>query len=632
MVLGIGAIAQGVQGGVRQWEAGGEGFSWEGQKLSATAISFDIPGTIQLVGFRSQDNIIPRLPWIDDFPTDFIAERAQAHIWDNLPLKRPNLPIVDGRDTTSTGERFKRFGVSQAGTSLFFDLGTRFPANRIAFFPRQTGQDSQGRPYNDDFIRGYDLFVNDGESFNQENVPIYSLLKRADFTRESKTELSFPLQFIRYVRLDVTSANPFEIAEFQLFGSGFAPRGTYLSKVIDLGEPANFSRLHWTGEKLRQEDDSLVADPGAEAQISVQMRTGIDDTPQVYYQVVNRFTRALQEISESEYNSLSEDERGPIEDDQVNWSLWSPAFTVPGQRIDLPSPRRYFQFQISLESGSILTGARVHSLGVEHAIPPLAQQLVGEISLLEVPRPEGNVPVVPAGVVSTFAYDVIADISEGDLGFDAIRIFTPSPPEFKELWAGDPPAPIRPDSVAVGPDFLALSFAAHRVVSRTPGILRIVFAAQVFQQGTFFTAEVFDTQSGESPQKVLPGDANPEVYTNALRVLTSAESGRDILPVFQIVPRAFSPNGDGVNDRAEIAYILVQLVRPVETKVEIFDLLGRKVRTLFAGEEKSGAYTRAWHGEDEGGGLLPVGIYVVRASVNTDQGTFAHTGTVAVVY
>jgi len=219
----IGSLAHPAGGEVRQWQVGSGGLSWESQRLSATAVSFSTPEAIQLVGFKSQDNIIPQLQWLDEFPSGFVAEQAQAHVWDNISFKQPNLPIVDGDDTTSTGERFKRFGVSQEGTILFFDLGTRFPANKIIFFPRQTGQDDQGRPYQDDFIRGYGISVNDGRSFNQENAPIYSLLKREEFTRESLAEIRFPLQFVRYIRLEVTSPNPFELAEFQLFGTGFAP-------------------------------------------------------------------------------------------------------------------------------------------------------------------------------------------------------------------------------------------------------------------------------------------------------------------------------------------------------------------------------------------------------------------------
>ena len=120
---------------VRQWTVGGdEGAAWREHELLSTAMSFDVPGTIQLVAFTSEDNVIPSLSWVDGFPPNYVEERARALIWDNIAVVRPLLEIVDGIDTTSTHLAFKRFGIAQDGTKFFFDLGTRFPANRIAFF------------------------------------------------------------------------------------------------------------------------------------------------------------------------------------------------------------------------------------------------------------------------------------------------------------------------------------------------------------------------------------------------------------------------------------------------------------------------------------------------------------------
>ncbi len=624
--------AQPVAGEVRQWSIGAEGLSWESQLLSATAIGFGTPGAIQLLSFKSEQDIIPQLQWVDGFPSGYVAEQAQARIWDNISLKQPNLPIVDGSDTSSTGDRFKRFGVSQQGTSIFFDLGTRFPVNKVAFFPRQEGQDDQGRPYRDDYIRGYEISVNGGKNFNQEDAPIYSLLKREEFTAEDYTEILFPLQFVRYIRLEITSANPFEIAAFQVFGTGFAPRGLYRSKVVDLGETANFSRLGWEIEMLRQEGDSLAVVPAAEAGVSVRMRTGEDSTALVYYKYTNLFTGAREEVSESQYRKLDEQLQGPVGDDVINWSSWSAPFLTSGRQIDLPSPRRYFQFEIAVESQASLDGVRVKSLAVEHSIPPLAQQLVGEVSQLHSPRPEGDVPIVPAGVKSTFACDVIADVRGTDIGFDALQISAPGNPRFVGFFLGSPLASVIPDSIEESPGSLKVFFPSHRVESRASGTMRVVFETEVFVQGTFFQAEAFDTQGKELPQRVLPGDANPEVSTNALRVLTSAESTRDLLPAFAVVPPVISPNQDQVNDQAGISYILVQLVRPIEVKANIYDLAGRPVRALFSEAEGSGSYNWYWDGRDDGQELVPVGIYLIRLEAKTERGSFVRTGSVGVVY
>ena len=110
-------------------------------------------------------------------------------------------------------------------------------------------------------------------------------------------EATIPLRLVRYLRLNVLSPNPFEIAEFEVYGEGFVPRGQYLSQVVDLGSPANYGRITWGATALRQEGDRVVAAPEGDAGVKVQMRTGVDDSPEVYYQVVNRFTGEQAEVS-----------------------------------------------------------------------------------------------------------------------------------------------------------------------------------------------------------------------------------------------------------------------------------------------------------------------------------------------
>ena len=620
---------------VRQWAVGGdEGAAWREHELLSTAMSFDVSGTIQLVAFTSKDNVIPSLSWVDGFPSGYVEERAQALIWDNIAVVRPLLEIVDGIDTTSTHLAFKRFGVAQGGTKFFFDLGTRFPANRISFFPRLAGLSSEGRPFSEDYIRGYVLKVNDGASFNERDEPIYAPIKRVDFTRENTAQIDFPLQFVRYIELEVTSASPFELAGFQLFGAGFAPAGSYRSQVIDLGEPANFSRVEWTLEKLRQSGDELVVEPAADADLTVVMRTGLDDNPRVYYEYTDLFTRERQVVTEDEYKALEAGVRGPVDDDQVNWSLWSAPFTESGQLIQLPSPRRYFQFEVRIESGAILDGLRLTSLSVEHTIPPVAQILVAEISELAVPRPPGDVPIVTAGDFTTFAYDVVSQIEAADTGFDALRILTPqSTPVFRQFFTGEDGVEVTPDSVQADLGSLTIFFSSQRPET---GIhrMRAVFDAQIFVQGTSVEAEVFDSQAedGGVPQRVQPGDANPEVLTNALRILTTAASASQLVSSLAVSSPVFTPNGDGINDQVELIYSLLQLVKPVAVAVEIFDLAGRPVRTVLDAENTSGAYAVAWDGRDDQGQVVPPGLYLAVVQVHTERETLLRSSSIGVAY
>ena len=635
--LAVTAIAPPASGELRSWTVGVDGESWTDRNIRRdfTALDFGTSDAIQLQGFKSTDNIMQQMSWASTraFPPDWVTERSQGYIWDNVPLKKDNITLVDGNPDTSTDDRFKKFGEDQSLRVFNFDLGVRFPANRIVFYPRQTGADDEGRLFSDDFIRSFEILTNDGTTFTTDGRPDYNSLSKVEFTRESIAEIAFPLRFLRYLQFHVDAPNPFEIAEFELYGAGFAPKGEFTSQVVDLGQPANYDRIGWTVERLRQVGDELLVNPDAEASVTVQMRTGSDDNPQVYYEIINQFTRERQEVTERDWNGLGPAGKGPIEDDQINWSRWSAPFAVSdGERITLPSPRQYFQFAFTVESHSILDGARVTSMSVDYAVPPLAREVLGEISLLDDPRPPGNIPLVPAGAPTTFAYDIAADVDSADVGFDAVRIFTPSTPVFRALLIGESQVSVTPE-VTESPDGLTLILPPeNRVISNATGVFRVVFDAQVFLQGTFFNAEAFDSQSGDPPQRVLPGNANPAVGTDLLRVKIASESARDILPLFSVSPKVVTANRDGRNDEAKIEYTLVQIVRPVQVEVEVFDLSGRRVATPFSGEKGPGTHQVAWDGRDDNDNVLPVGNYVVRAAVHTGPGTFVRIGVVALAY
>ena len=213
-----------------------------------------------------------------------------------------------------------------------------------------------------------------------------------------------------------------------------------------------------------------------------------------------------------------------------------------------------------------------------------------------------------------------------------MEIFTPARPQFEEMFAGDPPVATAPDSVVEGERSLKLFFPSQRLTHQSPSALRVVFKAEVFVQSTFFRARVFDTQSDESPQQVLPGDANPAVLTNDLRVLTTAASARNLLPFFAVQPATVTPNGDGVNERVRISCTLVQLQQPVELTVRIFSVSGQRVRTLFAGARGSGSFAWDWDGRDDRGNPVPVGLYLAQVTADAERERFTRLGAVAVAY
>lgn len=640
-----GPLAQLVNGD--QWVLGGGSDVQWGDVVSIRSQIDEnsIPGSIQIRGFTPDQNIITSLEWVYGKPNDVVSEGGAA-LWDNTAFRSGDaLNIVDGDGETSTMDLFKAAGQDQDGRAFILDFGSRVPADSLVFYPRQTGASANGRPYSEDYVRKHTVFMSDGLSYVNEQ-PLYSLLRDVPVNSNSIFSMKFPQQFIRFIRLRVGSRNPFEIAEIEMYGNGFVPRATYISKVIDLGSVSNYGVISWAERALELENDRLIEleDQGMTS-LSVRMKTGLDNSPLVHFKkVVDPETRIVSQVvvSESEFDGLSVGDKGDIENDTENWSAWSLPL-VSGERIPLPSPRPFFQLQIVMESESVTQTLRLDSLVVQHSVPP-ASAVVGEISLVDDPDPSAEIGVIEkddvvvlssidGGEEVRFAYDVRATIASRDEnGFDAIRIDTPTPTEFESLYMGQPLKEVDPDLVKVDKDGIEVVFTSNRIDYSNNVPLRIIFKGSTVIFGTIFSGTVWDTQSEILGQPVLEGDANYEVRTNSLRVALSRSSVGEIVRAIDYSPKIFTPNGDGLNDRMQISYTVIQISEPKPVNVEVYDLAGKRVRILADRDQIGGIYSEEWDGRDDSGKMVPPGNYLVLLKVNSGIGTFERVGLVGVAY
>ena len=630
-----------------QWVLGGSSaIQWNDiVAIRAQVDDASNPGAIQIRGFTPDENIISTLNWSYGKPNDVVSE-GDAALWDNTAFQSSEaLTIVDGNGASSTEDLFKRAGVDQDGRAFVFDLGSRVPADSLRFYPRQEGTAANGRPFAEDFSRKHTIFVSDGVSYVNEQ-PLFSLLRDIPVNPNSVFSMKFPQQFIRFIRLRVGSRNPFEIAEFELYGNGFVPRATYVSDVVNLGSVSNYGTISWAKRALELSNGELVelSDEGTTT-VAVRMKTGLDDSPLVYYKrVIDENTRAVSQVvvPESEYNSLPSGEKGTVEEDTENWSAWSLPLTS-GQRIPLPSPRPYFQLQIVMESQSVAQTVRIDSLVIEHSIPPAAA-VVGEISLADDPNPPVNIgvidkddavvlPSIDGGEEVLFAYDIRATIlAPSENGFDALRIDTPTPASFVELQMGSPLQTVQPDQVIEEDNGIQIVFTENRIDFNNNVPMRVLFRGSAVVFGTIFTGTVWDTQSDILGQPVLEGDANFDVSTNSLRVALTQDSVGEIVRGVEFLPPVFTPNGDNANDRLAIRYTVIQISEPRPVRVSIYDLAGRLVRTLVDREQVGGIYTEEWDGKNGSGEAVPPGNYLVVLEVSSGVGDFVRVGSVAVAY
>ena len=626
-----------------------------------------------------------------------------------LGIAEELLLMVDGDLETAFTQKGEAGGppVLAFGAMFDIDLGAPFGVNRIQFFPRNApGFETPDFPFQNDYLRAYELLVNDGSenATDESGRPVLTSFKLELQNDQPVVDLRIPPQYLRFLRLKSQTVVGFEIAEFRVFGAGFVPGAQYISNVYDLGDNWGvWGKIRWIEESFG---------PAGLAQARIATRAGHDDTPLEFTRPgpggsVNlpykqgavattasgeqialddlepldalRAYRALPLAEKNRVALTLEDyrglkPRGEIRDDPDAWTPWSAPYGQEGtsgiavENIDdaqlgavitTPGPRRYFQVRVELVSRDLEAATGVGQLAFT-VFPPAAERIVGEIY----PRQ------VELAVPQTFTYAVMPTrIRPGrDSGFDTFEIATPVRVEaidsiqvlFRDgrTEAADFSSQnLSPSALPTDPaaDFGIEAVEERRFRVRFPiitdsdleddeaAVLRIRFRCRVLRYGTTFTGWAGNTETGITGQKILAGNAAhlgpedatfPPVGTEDPRVLSVDVpfSGGDVLINTQAVPRPFSPNGDGVNDRTRISYDLSRLISPVPVEVRVLDLAGRLVRRLFSGEQGGGHWSIPWDGTNSSGELVPPGIYLAHVDVHSSASTETATTVVEVVY
>ena len=94
----------------------------------------------------------------------------------------------------------------------------------------------------------------------------------------------------------------------------------------------------------------------------------------------------------------------------------------------------------------------------------------------------------------------------------------------------------------------------------------------------------------------------------------------------------FTPNGDGLNDTAQIDFDLLLVTDSVDAALEIYALSGQRVRRIVPSVQRAGPVRIEWDGRDEQGLLLPPGLYVYRLHIDGDASTQTRTGLLGLAY
>ena len=464
-----------------------------------------------------------------------------------------------------------------------------------------------------------------------EQVPELHPVAEVEDNNEPEIILTLdPPVTTNFMQLRILRQTPKEIglAAFELFGGGYAQQASYESEVIELDDIASLGEIRWSGRQ-----DPL-------AQVAIRTRAGADPQPVIFWEVrheqqdVVRFLLGGRDLSMTEYQrqydrlgdyDKPENERDRATPDTEHWSFYSNpyAFGNPGVPIVSPGPRRFVQIRVDFASATVAHGGRIDYLEFKASVPPSVHRLVGEIHPVE----------TKVGEATQFTYYISPTIRSVDSSFDGVEIATPSgiisvdSLRIAGIDQGKPAPTIHEDG---------LGFTVRlprRLESTDSGALvEVVFTAPVLREaGTLFEGRVFDTtRPHEVRQRVVPGNATDEIEGDRLSVRTPLSESLVFSP--QISPNPFTPNGDGVNETANISYKLLRLTSAVPVSLEIYDLSGRLVRRVYEGEDAVGEYSHLWDGRDDSDQLVPPGLYLYRLVVEVQSGTETSSGAVAVAY
>jgi len=498
------------------------------------------------------------------------------------------------------------------GIEVIMGFAPPVGVGRVRFYPRNTVVPAPGAPFQSDYMRGYELWLNAAQT--GPNNPD-ALLARSLDNQEPVVELEVLPQYVRYLRLKSIAEVPFELDEIEVYGTGYLAAATYVSDLLDLGDRATIGPLSWV--------ERAVGDPTRSA-VGLRVRTGGDSTPIVYLKNVyaveksQRVKIGEEEVSRQEYYALERVDRAPLKEDVANWSAWVPV--VQGSLINAPNPRRYLQVRAEF-TGELYAARQLDRVEFPYLQPPIADGLVAEVY----PR------LARAEEPAIFRYAVKLRALGEIRGFDRLEVDTNAPvSQVREAQLNGEPFELLVDFVR--PEGFGLSFPP---VQADGALLEFTFDLPIFRFGTTFTARAFRQGSGEVPQAVQAGDAAlfgpgdlPEL--SGLSVEIPRPQIGKLVGRIGVGSPLFTPNGDGANDAFALDFNLLQLTRPAPVRLEIYDLGGRLVYTHVE-EWGIGPARHTWDGRTDGG-LAPPGIYLWLLRVQADAFEERHSGTLGVVY
>ena len=647
------------------WKIGGDGLAWSGNDTLQVLVDFETtPGALQPRFLTKEQNLFAQLsnwsPIKEPRELGFV-DGSRPRIWIAADgffwFQRAGILVnlwVDGDSTTYVPP-----GSLSANSEWYtIDVGVPVPADQFGLFTPPRGATSDGRLLKEDIYDAFEVSISEEtdpvmstEKLDGDYHALETLIAHRPQNFDAEVKIDFRKQYVRYVRFkriitERTRGSGVRlgtIGDFELWTEGIPKRVLYTTRILDLDQEVNFGRVFWDATRMRMVDGQAVEAPDARATIKVELRSGRDEDPNIYHEFTDsgeevavareRFEKELKPPDIDRSSVIQEGKpglRASIKYDTENWTYWSFPITEPGTQTPLERSS-YLQLRVTLESRAFDDFMRLDSLWVEMS-PPLVRQVAGEVARLDEPRPANGLTRVELGEMIDFTYDINADFtSSAQGGFDAVRIQTGSRPHFSSLEMGTPLASVEADRVVEDEEGLTV-YLAEKMTRASNVPLRLRFGTEVFVFANTFAGEVFDTASGDLPQRIEAGDVSDVVGTNSLKVWGVSAEATQVIEDLRFSTEVVTPNGDGVNDELTIDYSLFRLPGSVPMELNVYRLDGTLAARFDIGRQGAGPQRVIWNGRAGDDELLAPGLYLLDISLKSELETLHRIRPVGVAY
>lgn len=481
---------------------------------------------------------------------------------------------------------------------------------------------------------------------------------------------SIPLEFIRTVDVDGDGS----IAPEEEAGARAAAQF-----ALDVpGEVVSWGLVRWHGERV-----------GDDGNLQIRVRTGSSPDPRIYQRrvgpgVVSSFIEApilfdwpargsrldagsylsLSSVARSPYKDLPANLFGPQDGVSGGWSPWSAPLDFDegavepddtgGVPLSLPPLMRYVQFRVDFASTET-SGVRLDYLEFDYARPLVGRGVLAEI-FPDTASALGQPLALQYVLRPTFETDATTGFNRIDIAVPAtdteldsflldggrwqpLALTAPADPNLRSAWL---------DSVSVED----ANTYTHAVYPGSQGTLtlgiktatltdadfprgqdreiRIYLRTSLFTLLTRFQSWVWHDASTTIPQPTSAGNAANDLPSDGVAVVVAQSGGT--VDTLTVTPNPFSPNGDGVNDDAAFDFSLMLFLEPARVELEFTTLAGTVVRRLEPVSRSVGRHELRWDGRDDGGRLVPPGLYIYRFTAFGDGDDETQMGVVAVAY